>query len=230
VYDFADVDGIVCLPSVAGDPRAADRLQQLLGAAFGPSWSPTKQKELLEATGSKRNLGDWFRDDFFKQHCALFGHRPFVWHIWDGQRDGFAALVNYHRLDRKTLEKLTYTYLGDWIERQRAELRDDKAGAEMRLAAASELRNRLELILDGEPPYDIYVRWKSLADQPIGWDPDINDGVRLNVRPFVEAGVLRSSFNIHWRKDRGKNPDGSERFNDLHFTIAEKRAARGDSA
>ena len=61
---------------------------------------------------SKKNLADWLRDEFFKQHCALFGNRPFVWHIWDGQRDGFSALVNYHRLDRKTLEKLTYTYLG----------------------------------------------------------------------------------------------------------------------
>jgi len=227
---FADADGIVCLPSVSGEPPAADRLQQLVGAAFGPSRSPAKQKELLQGTGSKKkNLSDWLRDDFFRQHCALFGHRPFVWHIWDGQRDGFAALVNYHRLDRKTLEKLTYSYLGDWIERQRAEVRDDKAGAEARLTAASKLRGSLELILDGEPPYDIYVRWKSLAEQPIGWDPDVNDGVRVNVRPFVEASVLRSSFNIHWRKDRGKNLDGSERLNNLHLTTAEKRAARGGS-
>lgn len=227
---FADTDGIVCLPSVAGEPPAVDRLQQVLSVAFDSSWSPGRQKELLEETGSKKkNLADWLRDDFFKQHCALFGHRPFIWHIWDGQRDGFAALVNYHRLDRKTLEKLTYTYLGDWIERQRAEVRDERAGAEARLAAASKLRSSLELILEGEPPYDIFVRWKSLAEQPIGWEPDVNDGVRVNVRPFVEAGVLRSSFNIHWRKDRGRNPDGSERLNDLHFTTTEKRAARGGS-
>ena len=46
-------------------------------------------KELLEQAGSKKkNLADWLRDEFFKQHCALFGNRPFVWHIWDGQRTG----------------------------------------------------------------------------------------------------------------------------------------------
>ena len=137
---FADADGIVCLPSVAGEPPAADRVQQVLAAAFGETWSPAKVKELLEQAGSKKkNLADWLRDEFFKQHCALFGNRPFVWHIWDGQRDGFSALVNYHRLDRKTLEKLTYTYLGqDWVERQRAEVRDEVAGAEARLAAALE--------------------------------------------------------------------------------------------
>lgn len=225
---LSDADGIVCLPSVAGEPPAADRVQQILASAFRDSWSTAKLRAMLEATGSRKpQLDIWLRDDFFKQHCALFDNRPFIWHIWDGQRDGFAALVNYHRLDRKTLEKLTYTYLGDWIERQRAEAREEKAGAEARLAAALKLRGSLELILEGEPPYDIYVRWKSLEEQPIGWEPDRDDGVRLNIRPFVEAGVLRSSFNVHWKKDRGKNPDGSERLNDLHFTAAEKRAARG---
>ena len=70
------------------------------------------------------------------------------------------------------------------------------------------------------------MRWKELHEQPVGWEPDLNDGVRLNIRPFVEAGVLRSPFNIHWRKDRGKNPDGSERHNDIHLSLSEKREAR----
>lgn len=227
---FADEDGIVCLPSVRGEAPAAGRLQDLLAAAFGGSWSPGKLKELLEGAGSKKaSLEEWLRGEFFKHHCKVFKNRPFVWHIWDGRRDGFSALVNYHRLDRKNLEKLTYTYLGDWIERQAAGVREEVPGAEARLAAAQDLQRRLELILEGEPPYDIYVRWKPLAEQPIGWDPDINDGVRLNIRPFVTAGVLRHKFRIHWDKDRGKNPDGSERLNDLHFTNAQKRAARGGS-
>ncbi len=184
-------------------------------------------KLLAEAGSKKKNLADWLRDDFFKQHCAVFQNRPFVWHIWDGLRDGFSALLNYPRLDRKTLEKLTYTYLGtDWVERQRAEVRDEVAGADARLAAALGLQRKLELILEGEAPFDIYVRWKSLGEQPIGWDPDLNDGVRLNIRPFMEAGVLRSPVNIHWRKDRGKNRDGSERDNDIHLTLAAKTNAR----
>jgi hypothetical protein len=228
---LTDADGVVCLPSVAGEPPATDRLQQVLAAAYGASWSLGKLKELLEQAGSrKKSLADWLRDEFFKQHCALFGNRPFIWQVWDGQREGFAALVNYHRLDRRTLEKLTYTYLGqDWVERQRAAAREGTAGAEARLAAALELQRRLEAILAGEAPYDIYVRWKELREQPVGWEPDLNDGVRLNIRPFVEAGVLRAPFNIHWKKDRGKNPDGSERRNDVHRSLAEKLAARGET-
>lgn len=225
---FADVDGIVCLPSVAGEAPASDRVQQVLATAYGVSWSPARVQELLDQAGSKkRNVADWLRDEFFKQHCALFGNRPFVWHVWDGLRDGFSALVNYHRLDRKKLQTLTYTYLGvDWVERQRAGARDDVAGAEARLSAALELQRKLELILEGKQPFDIFVRWKELHEQPMGWEPDVNDGVRLNVRPFVEGGVLRAPFNIHWKKDRGKNPDCTERENDMHLSSAAKLDAR----
>ena len=51
-------------------------------------------------------------------------------------------------------------------------------------------------------------------------------GQGFNIRPFVTAGVLRSRFTIHWKVDRGTNPDGSERVNDRHFTRAEKVVAR----
>ena len=230
---LADDDGIVCLPSVAGESPAADRLRELLCAAFGESWTTATIRTLLaEAASKKTNLDDWLRDEFFKQHCVLFQNRPFVWHISDGLRDGFSALVNYHRLDQKRLEKLAYSYLGkDWVERQRADARDEVPGADARLAAALQLQHKLEAILKGEEPHDIYVRWKPLHEQAMGWEPDLNDGVRLNIRPFVKAGVLRPFSpwpfqDTTWKKDRGKNPDGSERLNDLHFTLAEKRGAR----
>ena len=175
---------------------------------------------------SGKTLDVWLRDGFFAQHCKLFKNRPFIWHIWDGRRDGFSALVNYHKLDAALLDKLIYTYLGDWVKQQRGKRDAGESGAEGRLVAALELQKKLEAIRDGERPYDIYVRWKPLHEQPIGWNPDLNDGVRLNIRPFVTAGVLRRKFTVHWKKDRGKNPDGSERINDRHFTVAEKLAAR----
>ena len=275
---FADTDGIVCLSPVRGESSAAERLRQLLAAAFGNDWSKAKERQLLQAATSNgspsSSLEEWLRDKFFEEHCKLFHHRPFVWHIWDGRKDGFHALVNYHRLagpngeGRRTLETLTYSYLGDWIERQKAEQREDKEGADARLAAALDLQEQLKKILEGEPPYDIFVRWKPLHEQPIGWDPDINDGVRLNIRPFMSAklkrggragaGVLRYKPYINWKKDRGKEPvnlrtkddfpwfwgcdperypehrtnfmggqnfDGN-RWNDLHYSIAVKQAAR----
>ncbi len=307
-----------------GERPAHDRLLQLLEAAWGGEWNDGVLAKLLVEAGS-RSLDDWLRNQFFEQHCKLFHHRPFIWHIWDGRkRDGFHALVNYHKLctveatsgrfennkrqdgastqdaasthsGRRLLESLTYSHLGDWIARQRDGVKRGEGGAEDRLAAALELQKRLVAIIEGEPPFDLFVRWKPLVEaasrrlkrpeaastiaaahslkrpeaastiatsplkrpeaaatgeQPIGWEPDINDGVRLNIRPFMArdipggkkgAGILRAKPNIKWEKDRGKEPlrdqeqfpwfwnNGKftgERVNDVHLTNAEKQTAR----
>jgi hypothetical protein len=224
---LTDADGLVPLVSVSGERPAAERLRSLLAQAYSDAWSPALLDRLLAEAGSPgATLETWLRDDFFAQHTKLFAQRPFIWHVWDGRKDGFGVLCHYHRLDRARLEKLTYTLLGDWIERQRAA--GEETGAEVRLVAAQKLQEQLARILEGEDPYDIYVRWKTLAEQPLGWEPDLDDGVRFNIRPFVTAGVLRARVNVKWDKDRGKNPDGSERINDPdpRPTLAQKRAAR----
>lgn len=244
---YVDDDGIVCLPPVRGEKAADQRLEALLQAAYGDAWTTPLKNRLLDAVGSK-SLSLWLRDKFFEQHCKLFQHRPFIWHIWDGLKDGFSVLVNYHKLDKAGLERLIYTYLGDWIRTQQAGLANGEDGAQERLAAAEALKKELEAILEGEKPYDIFVRWKPLAEQPIGWNPDLNDGVRLNIRPFLYArdvskkgaGILRWAPNIKWTKDRGKDVESAPwytlglqydegegaRINDHHLSLAEKRAAR----
>ena len=227
---LADEDGIVCLSPIRGELAAADRLRALLASAFGDEWSNAKERELLlesavanDARKSAADLGDWLRQSFFAEHCKLFQSRPFIWQIWDGNPYGFSALVNYHKLaapkgqGRKTLELLTYTYLGDWIDRQKLDQAEGVNGADDRLVAALDLQGQLKKILEGQSPYDIFVRWKPLHQQAIGWDPDINDGVRLNIRPFLNAqlhkggktgaGILRAKpGTIKWAKDRGKEP------------------------
>ena len=256
LHPLEDEDGIVCISSVRGEHLASERLLQLLHAAYGDDWHDGILSKLLAESGSA-SLDDWLRGQFFEEHCKLFVHRPFIWHIWDGRkRDGFHALVNYHKLaggdgkGRRLLESLTYSYLGDWIARQQDGVKRGEGGAEDRIAAALELQKRLVAILEGEPPFDLFVRWKAIDEQPIGWEPDINDGVRLNIRPFMAqdlpggkkgAGILRAKPNIHWKRDRGKEPTRDqakfpwfwengkftgERVNELHFTNAEKRVAR----
>ena len=73
------------------------------------------------------------------------------------------------------------------------------------------------------------------------WEPDLDDGVRLNLRPWVTAGVLRKTPKVRWDKpDRGTDPEGSpwydaweeqgQRRNDHHTTLAAKKAAREKAA
>ena len=256
-----DDDGIVCLQAVRGEQPAHDRLLALLIDAWEPvtpgSWTPSVLDKLLaQADYAGKSLAVWLRDYFFEQHAKRFHHRPFIWHVWDGQKDGFSALVNYHLLNGKNMERLIHTYLGDWIRTQEMAVeaassrldsnkRQDGAstddGAALRLSAAKNLSARLQTILEGEKPYDIFVRWKPLDEQPIGWNPDQNDGVRLNIRPFMTAEVLRHNkkpkLNITWDKDRGKDVESApwfhkfngDRINDHHLTLAQKIAAKGNT-
>jgi hypothetical protein len=219
----------------------------MLAAAYGESWNNgTLAKLLYDADMAGKTLEVWLKDKFFTQHCKLFGHRPFIWHIWDGLKDGFAALVNYHMLDYKTLQTFIYTYLGDWINMQKKDIEHGVDGAHEKLAAAEQLKVKLEKILEGEAPYDIFVRWKPLAEQPIGWNPDINDGVRVNIRPFMSvedvakkgAGVLKDKPNIKWDKDRGKDVESApwyhkfngDRINDHHLSLKEKKDAQKEQS
>ena len=163
--------------------------------------------------------------------------------------------MNYHKLaapngeGKKTLDKLTYTALGDWIARQKAEVTSGSDGAAARFTAAKHLQAELKKIHLGEGPYDIFVRWKPIHRQAIGWEPDLNDGVRFNIRPWLAATlapqtkpnngacILRATPKITYGKDRGKEAardrrdfpwfaDSTDRNNDIHLSLDEKRAAR----
>ena len=237
---LVDADGIVPLSALAGKADAATRLRELIRAVWGPDYGEGTIRDLLaDEDASASDLATWLADEFFDGHCELFHQTPFIWQIWDGVRDGFSALVNYHRLcdgngaGRRLLEKLRDTYLGEWIAAQRRAHTAGEAGAEGRLLAAEHLRGELTKIIDGDPPYDIFVRWKPLHRQPIGWEPDIDDGVRINIRPFLtakprnpgprDACILRVTPRVkkHAGADRGAEPQVDKKIEDFPWFWAE---------
>jgi hypothetical protein len=102
---LVDQDGIVCIPPVRGEGPADERVLDVLRLAYGKDWSPGVLSELLTVLGKPSwDLERYLRDQFFEDHCSIFQSRPFLWQIWDGLKDGFSALVNYHKLDHKNLE------------------------------------------------------------------------------------------------------------------------------
>ena len=105
--------------------------------------------------------------------------------IWLPYSDGASGDVDLSD------EALIYRHLGDWIVRQKADREHGVEGAEGRLAAAYDLQNQLAKIIGGELPCDLFVRWRPLGEPPIGWEPDINDDVRINIRPFMLAELTR---------------------------------------
>ena len=233
----SDSTGLLALVPVLGERPLADRLRTYCAAAWGDGWTQGSEVALIRAACERCKdrpprqftLESWLRIHAARQHAKLFHDRPFLWWIGDGRPDGFTAVAHYHRLDRSNVERLAYTMLGDWITRMADDPRAERGQV---------LQQKLARILEGEAPYDIFVRWKPLERQPFGWDPDLDDGVRLNIRPFVEAGVLAHVPNVRYGIDRGKDVASApwyhhfkgERRNDHHMTLAEKRAARAQAA
>ncbi len=155
-------------------------------------------------------LSEWLGNVFFEYHCSLYKNRPIFWHITSAQgisTFAFGALVHYHRFDKNCMAKLRGTYLRDAIEefRREAAIADKEGRTEDRMewqAKVEEtqaLDQKLQRIQEGyhEGPdggdrdYRILTPWKEPDERPKGWDPDIDDGVKVNIAPFEKAGVLR---------------------------------------
>ena len=74
-----------------------------------------------------------------------------------------------------------------------------------------QLRDEAEEGFSQGSPIRQFIRWKPCSTwRSVG--PDINDGVRINIRPFLSAadlgkkgaGILRVKPSSKWDKDRGK--------------------------
>jgi hypothetical protein len=213
----ADEDDIVPFASVAGEPSLLERVIAELEALFPQREVGQIEIEIANelkrgAKGYRRttSIAGWLENAFFDYHCGLYKNRPIIWHIASAQgmnRFAFGALVHYHRFNKNRIGKLRGQYLRDAIESFRREAAlADRAGRseerlewQSRLEEAQDLDRRLQWVQEGrhegpeagERDFRILTPWKSPAQCPKGWDPDLDDGVKVNIGPMQKAGVLR---------------------------------------
>jgi hypothetical protein len=65
------------------------------------------------------------------------------------------------------------------------------ADLEAKIADVQAFDERLRRLLEGrDREARIWCPWKTSGEQPVGWDPDINDGVRVNIAPVQRLGLL----------------------------------------
>jgi hypothetical protein len=213
----ADEDGIVSFSPIERESDLIDRVHHELAALFPDrdvgQVEAEIANELKKTVGVYRrtaSIGEWLRNAFFEFHRSLYRHTPIIWHLASSRGTApfaFGALVDYHRLDRNRMAKLRSRYLREAIEtfRREAALADKAGNAEARL----EWQTRLEEALDfdrrlqwveeghhegregGGHDYRILTPWKTGMERPKGWDPDLDDGVQVNIAPLYKAGVLR---------------------------------------
>ena len=215
----ADEDGVVPFAPLSGETSLLDRVHQELAALFPEQ--DVNQVEVEIANELKRkvkgyksaaSIGEWLENVYFGYHAALYKKRPIVWHVASSHGSApfaFGVLCRYHKFDANRMAKLRSSYLRDAIEtfRREAALADREGRAEdrielqARLEEAQTLDRNLQTVQEGhhEGPEGgdrdcrILIPWKSADERPTGWDPDIDDGVQVNIAPLQKAAVLRSA-------------------------------------
>ena len=213
----ADEDGIVPFVPVAGEASLADRVHRRLedlfpGLDIGHVEADIANELKTSVKGYRRTNGitDWLENVFFQFHCSLYKSRPIFWHIASSQGTSscaFGALVHYHRFDKNRMAQLRGQYLRDAIETFRREAaladKDGRTDArqdwQARLEEAQDLDRRLQRVQEGfhdgpeggNADYRILTPWKAPSERPDGWDPDLDDGVKVNIMPLQKAGALR---------------------------------------
>ena len=215
----ADADGLVPFAPLSGEMSLLDRVHEELTALF-PGQN-VNQIEVEIANELKRrvkgyrpaaSIGEWLENVYFDYHAGLYKKRPIVWHVASSQgAKGFAfgILCHYHRFDANRMAKLRAGYLREAIETFRREAAlagregrtNERVERQAQLEEAQALDGELQAVQEGhyEGPeggdrdYRILTPWKSADERPAGWNPDIDDGVKINIAPLQKAGVLRSS-------------------------------------
>jgi hypothetical protein len=207
-------EGILPLVDCGTGTTAAQQLRLRLERDFGEEGAAESEGEFRKWAG--RPLEDWLRRDFFKRHIQQFKQRPIAWHFVSPGKT-FEAFVLYHKLCDEstgiaTLHALRTQYAGGLITRLRAEqdraksARDEREVTRLQLAIedVEEFRERLERIErgdDGDLKARIRCRWKgdeAKVGRPGPYAPDINDGVKVNVRPYQELGLLVAPIIKKW--------------------------------
>jgi len=195
--------GIVPLAGCAArEPYLIDRIRAQLEVQFGPTVAYGLEQDAAPYLG--RPLEEWLRRDFFVRfHVKLYKNRPILWHL-ASPKGYFAVLVDYHRLTHDTLPRVQSLYLWPQMEEVRTRLAAARtellsvrpavkavADLEDELADLEECNARLERVIQGTVEVDLpeWANGPYRNDAP-PYNPDLDDGVRVNLLPIQEAGLL----------------------------------------
>jgi hypothetical protein len=190
-------------PSKGGDSQEGNmltRLRSALEETFGADDAFAIEDEMRDILG--KPLEKWLETDFFKKHISQYKKRPIVWHVQSPDKN-FACYVYYHKLDNDTLPKVRSNYLWralDVVKQQLSASEEQlllfeqvpRSGIPPRGTGDKSTREQHQAIEKIEKVVsdlqELDARLESIISA--GYHPDIDDGVKVNITPLQEAGVL----------------------------------------
>lgn len=186
----ADWDGIL-VEDPEHDDDVVRRVREVLHVIWGDGADGIEQ-EACEMLGVKE-LRDWFRnprnfwDDHIKRYSKSRRKAPIYWLLQSSKRS-FALWIYYHRLDGDMLAKALTTYVEPKVRREETRLAELKAAFEAQQPTGAAARKAERDIERQEALVSELVEFRAAFDRAtkLGLQPDLDDGVVLNIAPLHE--------------------------------------------
>lgn len=187
---LADSDGIVVI-----DPRHPDDLTAKVRRALELIVGDAEAEVLIATATGAKPLADWLAKEFFKRHLQQYRKRPVYW-LLQSPRRHYSLLLFHERLTRDSLPLIA----GAGYARGRLNALDVQITALAGLAkvgAAGRERRQAEKVIDDlrDARADVQefiqrleavVGAKNARGETVGWQPELDDGVLINVAPLRE--------------------------------------------
>lgn len=189
---FPDQDNII---PICDDEYFADdivgRFVEFIDIIYGHGTLKENLKFVADALGGKGSplevIRNYFRNDFYADHCKIYQKRPIYWLFDSGKKGGFKALIYMHRYQPDTLARMRT----DYVHEQQARYRTAIDDLERRITGVStaervKLNKQLTKLKDQDTELRGYEeKIHHLADQMIAIDLD--DGVKVNYAKFQDV-------------------------------------------
>lgn len=131
----------------------------------------------LKGTGSsEEKIRRYFLNEFFSDHCKMYGKKPIYWLFTSGKEKGFNALIYMHRYNKELLAKMRMDYLHVLQDRVDAKISMIKEGDTRAQREKEDLTKQLMEM----KKYDELLNHESSAYVEI----DLDDGVSVNYAKF----------------------------------------------
>jgi hypothetical protein len=148
------------------------------------------------------NTGALVRARLLQTTCLTVQEKTYAWHL-TSPKGTFQTIMYYHAFDKNRLTLLRARYVREALESLRKQLGEaQRAGTDRRaltkladleakIADVQAFDERLRRLLEGRDRESrIWCPWKTSGEQPVGWDPNINNGTRVNIAPVQRLGLL----------------------------------------
>lgn len=189
---LADEDNII---PICDDEYFADdivgRFVEFVKTVYGADTLEENLQFIADALGGnghpKDVIRNYFRNDFYADHCKIYQKRPIYWLFDSGKKGGFRALIYMHRYQPDTIARMRT----DYVHEQQSRYRTAIADLEQRIESAStservKLNRRLKTLNEQAAEIQGYEeKIHHLADQYISIDLD--DGVKKNYEIFKDV-------------------------------------------